>query len=665
MWTWKCVRAWVRHARARACMCAQHFHPGLKWIPTFFESEYHDQIWIGIRISAHKIHVDYSSEISAHQHYQWSILRQYPRTHDSHTRKRWHCRHQPAKKHIPEMERRLSVNPSTSQWQWHRSTCLADVSCVLYFMKTFISVDPWIFERVPLRIRIDPCFGGFLFTSTSATNLCVQLQVVQTARVPSTRQSSIIWKRKGNNKENEGKYCRNLKPSKKKNLSRSYGLHKTVQIPAWWLVLCHETVYCSNFRVLTDLIWLKLENLIVESIGQKLHWQSSGRTGQQWPFGLVCLNDRGTKQSVDNDGQPGAVKMVLWRHWSTWISCIQRCQGTNFTAPGCKKIVGMTDRSVKGADNYGKSVKSKDREPLLFFFLLSFSPTHSLSLTHTLSLTHFLSLSLSLSPRPPFTLPLSSTNAHTHTHIILTTTTHLHRCPTWACCHVPEKETKQPKTPHHKESILRLDLTVSEESEKKNTVFKSLCHMASKDEHKGNFTSFSLMMRASIETVDYVNKHLPLFLSYLQQKVSNCFERFVFITSRNNSIPNCLNVVKDADKINSGISPGEVSDSPWLWNWLTTTRILLWPKKLRQARNSWGAGTSFNHRISCDIDFDAMWARDTRIVQRVAPLSNRSRYRTIPNDQTVHLHRTNFSAVSIFFGGQGSVVFPAKWCSTV
>ena len=40
--------------------------------------------------------------------------------------------------------------------------------------------------------------------------------------------------------------------------------------------------------------------------------------------------------------QPGAVNLVLWRHWCMQFRCIQWRRRTNFTAPGCMQLTRLT-----------------------------------------------------------------------------------------------------------------------------------------------------------------------------------------------------------------------------------------------------------------------------------------------------------------------------------
>ena len=83
--------------------------------------------------------------------------------------------------------------------------------------------------------------------------------------------------------------------------------------------------------------------------------------------------------------------------------------------------------------------------------------------------------------------------------------------------------------------------------------------------------------------------------------------------------------------------------------------LLPWPEKSLQPRNSRGAGTLFDHGISCDIDFG--WTSMRRAVYSVSrePASHWNRYCTISHDRTAYLHLMNFSAVTIFFC-QGSSI---------
>ena len=44
--------------------------------------------------------------------------------------------------------------------------------------------------------------------------------------------------------------------------------------------------------------------------------------------------------------QPGAMKLVLWRHWCMKLRCIEWPQRTNFTAPGCTRVIKCLDVNV-------------------------------------------------------------------------------------------------------------------------------------------------------------------------------------------------------------------------------------------------------------------------------------------------------------------------------
>ena len=68
---------------------------------------------------------------------------------------------------------------------------------------------------------------------------------------------------------------------------------------------------------------------------------------------FCCASDlTGTTAYYPNDVQPGAMKMVLWRHWCMWLRCLQWPQKTNFTSPGCTLVQWMYEHTPMHAHTH-------------------------------------------------------------------------------------------------------------------------------------------------------------------------------------------------------------------------------------------------------------------------------------------------------------------------